>query len=345
MDWSKGYSAKYYLTIVDRTTMRDINLDDPSNSRIELIDGTIQRSYEGLRESADLTSEHYAINKETYVRVWLDTNQNGGTSHTPLFTGIASSPSRNIQGPIENTSMQCYSMLKLSEDILLPRGWYAPYDASVEDLLRFLLKPSDSNIEIRCDVPKLQYSIIAESGETHLSMADKILSSTELRMRLDGYGHIIIDSAKPDVIRKNVAVFGASENDIIEPTLSIDYDWFNTPNVVRVIVDDQYSIARDDDPDSPLSTVNRGREVWAEDTSAELNVDESISDYAGRKLREYQKAATSISYDRRYMPDVYPYDSVRLNYPSKGIFGLFLITSQSITLGYNAKTSEEVVQI
>lgn len=345
MDWSKGYNARYYATIVDRKTMKDVNTDNTSKSKIGLIDGTIQRSYEGLRESADLTCENYSIEKETYIRVWLDTYQNGGFSHTPLFTGIASSPGRNINGNVERTSMQCYSMLKLADDILLPRGWYAPYDASVEDLLRFLLAPVGTEIEIKAETPKLKYSIISEAGETRLTMADKIISSIEWKMRLDGLGNIIIEPADAKSLNVEKVVFGSSENDIIEPTLSIEYDWFNSPNIVRVIVDNQYAVARDDDPESPLSTVSRGREVWLEDTSMEINANESISKYAIRKLKEYQAASVSISYDRRYMPDIYPYDTVRLNYPAQNIFGLFIIKSQTITLGFNAKTSEEVVQI
>lgn len=345
MDWSKGYSAKYYATIVDKKTMKDLNIDDLSKNRIEIVDGTIQRSIDGLRESADITCEGYQLNKELYIRVWLDTYQNGRFSHTPLFTGIASSPSRNIQGRLEKTAMQCYSMLKLADDILLPRGWYAPYDASSSGLIRSLLSVVGTDIDIQGEPPTLDHSIIAESGETNLTMVDKILASVNWRMRVDGLGNIIVQPADPNSIRKVLFTFDSLGNDIIEPSLSIDYDWFNTPNVMRVVVDNDYSVAIDDDPDSPLSIVNRGREIWAEDTSENLNANESISEYAFRMLREYQQASTTISYDRRYIPDLYPYDSIRLNYPAQGLFGTYLITSQTITLGYNARTSEEVVQI
>ena len=125
----------------------------------------------------------------------------------------------------------------------------------------------------------------------------------------------------------------------------MEYDWYDCPNVVRAVLDDSYAVARDDNDNSPLSVQNRGREVWLEDSSPCLLENETLAEYAQRLLKSAQQASTTISYDRRFNPDVYISDVVRLNYPAQKIDGLFLVTSQTITLGYNAKTSEEVIQI
>ena len=47
MDWSKGFSASYYMAIVDKRTWNDI-------SRLEITGGNISRYITGLRESADI---------------------------------------------------------------------------------------------------------------------------------------------------------------------------------------------------------------------------------------------------------------------------------------------------
>jgi hypothetical protein len=43
------------------------------------------------------------------------------------------------------------------------------------------------------------------------------------------------------------------------------------------------------------------------------------------------------------MPDLYPGDMISLHYPEQDADGDFTISSQSIELGYAARTSEEVM--
>ena len=346
MDWSKGYSARYYISILDKDTLRGID-------RIELTGGSIKRTSTDLRESADLDCVNYNTNKEQYIRVWLDAKQGGDSSHTPLFTGIATSPGRDINGQYVTNSLECYSLLKIAQDILLPRGWYAPAEMSGESLIRTLLAPVKTKISFAENAPNLSQAIIAEDGENNLSMVDKILSAINWRMRIDGYGNLMIgpesyvfDSRDDSItVQKTSGRFSALENDILEPSLTVTYDWFGCPNVFRAVMDDSAAIARDEDEKSVYSIKNRGREIWAEETDCQLNDNETLSEYAFRRLKEYQKVSTNISYDRRYIPDIYPTDIVELHYPAQKIQGFYYITSQSISLGYNAKTSEEVIEI
>ena len=334
MDWKKGFSAKYYISILDRDTWRDLRM-------IEITGGTIKREDSDLRESADIDCVNYDETGEQIIRVWLDTLQNGESSHTPLFTGIATSPKRDINGHLATNVLQCYSVLKIVQDILLPRGWYAPSGINGEDLIRDLLSVLPIDISIAENSPGLKSAIIAEEGENRLSMTDKILDSMNWRMKLDGYGNIHIGPYSNEA----VATFDALNNDVIEPSLSITHDWYDIPNVYRAVLDDSYAVARDDDPNSPLSTVSRGREIWFEDSSVYLQERETLAEYAERMLKSEQKASTTLSYDRRFDPSVYISDVVRIGYAVQGISGLYLVTSQSIALGYNAKTSEEVIKI
>lgn len=337
MDWSKGYSASYHATVVDRDSWRDI-------SRIELTDGSIQHTDSGLRESANLTFVNYTNIGEPLIRIWLDAQQGNDSSHIPLFTGYAISPTRNIDGRLVSTPVQCYSVLKPAQDVLLPRGWYAPKDINGVEVIKNLLRVTKAPIgplDAETNSPKLLQAIIAESNESNLTMVDKILDAINYRMRILGDGSIQIVPPAEDISD----TFDSQNNDILEQSLSISYDWYAVPNVFRAIVDDISAVARDDDPNSPFSTVNRGREVWYEETNCYLNDNESVSAYAVRRLGNLQRVSTFIQYDRRFKPDILLSDLVRINYPSVGITGRFYITSQTISLGPNAKTSEEVMQI
>lgn len=337
MEWNKGYTSKYYATIVDPDSWGDTDV-------LEIIDGSIKIESTGLRCSADLTCTQFSDSVETLIRVWLDTTQLGSRgSHTPLFTGYACSPDRRLEGKMEKKSLQCYSVLLPCDDILLPRGWYAPVNINGVTLIKTLLQPANAKVVVDSDDTDviLSHSIVAESGETNLSMIEAILTSINWRMQIDGMG--VIHLSKYDLTPK--AKFDSIDNDILELSISIDHDWFNCPNVLRVILDEQVAIAYDYDSNTPVSINNRGREVWAEEDSVTLINNESLQAYANRRLKELQRVATKISYDRRFVPNILVDDVINLNYPDQELVGNFMISSQSITLGHNAKTAEEVIMV
>lgn len=353
MDWSKGYSARYYASIVDKKTMRDLgtsklNISQSQNpNRIEIVSGSIKRTYSDLRESADLTCTHYDFKSEQIIRIWLDARQNGETSHIPLFTGLAASPKRTYKGRLVKHTVECYSMLKIADDILLQRGWYAPIGLDGPTLVADLLSCTGVTIHINpieSEARELKSTILAESGDTNLTMADAILSSIEWGLHLDGYGDIYLDPIPRDASSIK-ASYGSLENDVIELNFDKEYDWYSAPNVIQAVLDDMVAVARDDDPESSFSTVNRGREIWYEENDCYLNDSETLAEYAYRRLKELQQISTTVNYDRRYDPNLYPIDLVSINYPLQDLVGTFRVYSQSIDLGYGCRTSEEVVQI
>lgn len=330
MDWSKGYSASYYVARVDPVTWKDIG-------RIEITGGSIKREPSALRESADIQCIGYDVGIEQWIRVYLDARQAGGATHTALFTGIASTPEVNSKGRYAETGLECYSVLKPVDDVLLPRGWYASAGMRGGDVIRNLLRATSAPVSIADDSPRLTESIIAENGETNLTMVDRILAAINWRLRIDGDGTIEV---LPKALEASI-MFDSIENDCIEPDVDIEADWYNCPNVYMAVADDISGVARDDG-NGPLSIRSRGREIWAYETGVELAQNESIGQYAMRKLREAQTVAQAVSYARRYHPDVRPTDLIRLHYPEQGLSGLYKVEAQSIDLGYNARTSEEV---
>lgn len=334
MDWSKGYGSTYYIGIVDPLTWKD-------SDRIEITGGSISRTNSDLRQSADIDCVNYDTTKERWIRIWMDAKQSSDSVHIPLFTGIASSPTKNINGNIIETPVQCYSVLKPAEDVLLTRGWYAPVDISGGDLIKNLLRVTGAPINVEPDSPKIKTAIIAEEGETNLSMVERILNVIKWQLAIAGDGTITV-KPKPS---NSKSTFSALSNDILEPSITIDYDWFSCPNVLIVYDSETSAIARDDDPNSPLSTVSRGREVWVEESVGALAENENLSAYTLRRLKELQKVATKVSYTRRFEPDLDVTDIITLDYPHQTLKGDYRIISQSIQLGAGTKISEEVEKV
>lgn len=349
MNWDKGIEAHYYATLVHPITWADIG-------RFEITGGKIDHSQSDLIESATIECKRYQTivdeltepfpdnhSLEQYVRIHFDARQNGEGEHIAMFTGLATAPVRDINGTITRNSLDCYSVLKPAQDIYLPRGWYAPAEANSADLMKRLLEVIPAPVDIEAGAPTLDEAIVSERNETYLSMFMRIVNAIGWRVKIDGYGVVhVCPKADPT---EPVVAFDSMNNDSIEPELSITEDWFGCPNVFMATWGDLVAIVKDESPDSILSTVNRGREIWMSEEISALSNDETLAEYAARRLKEEQSVAFEISYDRRYHPDVYLSDIVSLNYPAQDIVGNFIVTSQSIELGYGARTSEEVRRV
>lgn len=330
MDWSKGYSASYYMARVDPVTWRDVE-------RIEITGGSVKRKNDSLLQSADIDCVSYP-GGERWVRVYLDTDQSGAHAHEALFTGLATSPDMDFNGSMMTNTITCYSVLKPADDVLLPRGWYAAGGQLGGDIIADLLSVCPAPVTIAEDSPRLSGDIIAEDGETRLTMAHRVLTAIGWRLRVDGYGRI---SAEPEHLIPR-ASFDPLEMDVIETQIGVSMDWYDCPNVLMCTDGDLTAIARDESENSPLSIANREREVWASENDCNLASNESLAQYAQRRLAELQMVEVSAEYDRRYFPNVLPGDLIRMHYPAQGLDGIFAVGDQSIELGHAARTSERI---
>lgn len=330
MDFTKSYKAAFYAAFIDPVTWVE-------QERIELVSGSISRTDNGLRSSADLTVRTYDEPIDRWIRVYMDCDQNGSRAHEAIFTGIVSTPGSDHNGAITSVKLTAYSPLKAAEDIKLQLGWYVPAGRNGATVIRELLKKQPAPIVVEGTAPVLSEAIVAEQNENCLTMAEKVLEAINWKVQVAGDGTIILS----EVAKNPEALLdmGAGQ-DIVETSFSKGRDWFSCPNVLFATTGSATYEARDDDPDSDLSTVTRGREVQVFEENVTLADNETIRKYAERRLRELQERTETASYTRRYMPEVYPGDAVRLNY--KDLMGLYTIESQSITLGTSARTQEAV---
>lgn len=337
MNWSKGYTVLHYAMIVDPISWKDID-------RVEVQSGSIKKSETSLLQAADLVCGDMEdlYGQERWLRIYADIRQEDDTYHAPLFTGLISTPSRNIEGSKIKNSLQCYSVLKPAEDVLLDRGWYAPVKTEAATMVKNLLSVSPAPITIDGVSGELLENLVAENGETNLSMAWRILDMMNWRLVIAGDGSITI-TTYPTTNGETI-LFDAESEDSLETSININYDWFSCPNVFRAVHNTAIAVAKDENINSPLSIPNRGREVWMEETDCTLKTNETLGDYAKRRLTEEQNVAYQISYNRRFHPDVDVNEIIRINYPAQGITGYFGVTSQSITLGYGIKVSEEATR-
>ena len=130
----------------------------------------------------------------------------------------------------------------------------------------------------------------------------------------------------------------------------MNHDLYGIPNVVEVIYsygsDCKQAVAKNEDPNSPISIVNRGREIVYRDTEPSLAgyvTQDQIQSYAERLLKELSTLEYTISYTHAYCP-VRIGDCVRLNYERAGIKNIKAkVISQSIKCEPGCPVSEKAV--
>lgn len=338
MNWNSGFSATYELKTVDPVSFED-------SGSLDFTGGTIDRTDSGLMESADLTMTENP--GERLVRVYLRAIQDNDGERIPLFTGLTSTPERSLDGIRVTHNIECYSVLKPVDDILVPRGYFAPNGAEAAQLVRELLSVGPAPVVVDGDSPVLTEAIIAEDTMSRLDVAWMILNAVGWRLKIEGNGTVHICGQARDP----AAVFDMFDNDIIEPAVTDQQDWFSVPNCIRIISGDKYVEYIDDNIDSDFSVyarkANRGGtgEIWTTETAPTTGANESLAEYAMRMLKEKQAPARTISYARRFRPNVLVGDKVTLHLPNIGIDGAFRITTQTIELGYGCRTAEEVTAV
>ena len=130
----------------------------------------------------------------------------------------------------------------------------------------------------------------------------------------------------------------------------MQHDLYGIPNVVEVVcstgVKEYTARVVNDDPNSPTSTVNRGREILYRDTEPNLPgfpTEEQIDEYAKYLLETLSSVEYQVSYTHGYCP-VRVGDAVRLNYKKAGLDNIKAkVISQSIKCENGCSVNETAV--
>lgn len=274
---------------------------------------------------------------EQWVRVYALVTQED-TVAVPLYTGLASRPSHVWEGAAETWQTDLTGVLARAGEKLMPLGWWWQTDPATKaaDLLS---ENCPAPVTVTRAAHNLTAPIYAEEGETNLTMAQKLCDACGYRIRVDADGSITVE---PIPTSPSLTI-DEGGNDLMLESLDESTDMDGVPNVYRVSTGEgDVAIWRDDDPESPYSTVSRGREIWAEETGVSLLVGESASTRAMQGLKAQQHAATVVGYSREFADGVNAGDLVKLDMPATGLSGLWRIVRTSLQCDVGIIVDEEV---
>ena len=344
INWHASMQQTYEYYTVDPRTWKDVK-------RINNVKScTIERdsSVETLGSASLDIDEPLG---ECYVRAYLIAIQNGVREKVPLGTFLVQTPLSGFDGKSQTVSVDAYTPLIELKDSQPPIGYSILKGENIMDMANRLSKDNMRApvVEARCDT-NLFYDFVADVNDTWLSFIGDLVSNAKHSFMLDEIGRILFSPKQDTASLQPVWTYDDGNSSILYPNLSMEHDLYGIPNVVEVIYsnssDHYYSRIVNDDPNSPISTVNRGREIVHRVTDPDLIGDPTenqIHVYAEQLLRELSSLEYTITYTHGYCP-VNLGDCVRLDYSRAGLTNVKAkVISQSIKCEPGCPVTEKAV--
>lgn len=344
VDWTKSMQQTFEYYEVDPGTWKDVKkLDTVKTS-------TISRDSDAETLGSATIDVTESVG-ESYIRIYLITIQNGVKEKHALGTFLVQTPSSSFNGKIRDVSMDAYTpLLELKENP--PALGYSilkdsnimdiAYSLTSENLRAPVVKTSNTNT--------LSYDFVADPNDTWLSFLTDLIANAKYTYGLDEMGRILFLPKQDTASLQPVWTYDDSNSSILYPEIDMDHDLYGIPNVVEVVYsngkDSYHARAVNEDENSPISTVNRGREIIHRVTDPDLVGDpteKQIKEYAEQVLKELSCLEYTITYKHGYCP-VRLGDCVRLNYSLAGLTNIKAkVISQSIKCVPGCPVTEKAV--
>ena len=290
---------------------------------------------------------------ELYIRVYLVTIQNGIRERHPLGTFLIQTPTSSFDGKIRDVNVDAYTPLLELKEKIPPLGYSV---LKGEKIIDRAYRVARENVRapvvhtLMTSTATLYTDFVANVDDTWLRFLTDLIANAECKFDLDPMGNIMFAPIQETASLQPVWTYNDDNSSILLPSLNMTHDLYNVPNVVEVIYSDDnnnlYAKVVNDDPDSPTSTVNRGREIVYRVTDPSrvgIPTEKYIYEYAERLLKELSSVDYTITYTHGYCP-VRIGDCVRLNYTRAGLQGIKAkVISQTIDCVAGCKVTETAV--
>ena len=343
-DWTKTMQQTFEYYVVDPGSWRDIRkINTVISSSI-----TRDSSLETLGSANITISESIG---ECYIRIYLITIQNGIREKHSLGTFLVQSPSFSFDGKNKNVTLDAYTPLLELKENPTPLGYSVLKDENILETAYRITRE-----QVRAPVVKpqkdetLNTNFVANINDTWITFIRDLIANADYSLDLDEMGRIFFAPKQDTMSLQPIWTYDDSNSSILYPELSVDRDLYGIPNVVEVIYSNgneyYYGKAVNDDVSSPISTINRGRQITHRESNPSLLGSPNqarIQEYAENLLKELSSLEYTVTYTHGYCP-VRVGDCVRLNYSRAGINGIKAkVISQNINCESGCPVTEKAV--
>lgn len=343
-DWLSSMQQTFEYYTVDPGTWKDVKkLDNVKSSSISW-----DKDAETLGSATIDVTDSVG---ECYIRKYLITIQNGVTEKHPLGAFLVQTPSSSFNGRIRNVSMDAYTPLLELKESPPPLGYSILKGTNIMDIAYDLISENCRAPVVKTECEDvLTQDFVADSNDTWLTFLTDLIANAKFEFGLDEMGRIIFLPIQDTASLQPVWDYTDDNSSILYPDFSMDHDLYGIPNAVEVVYSNgaiyYYAKAINDDENSPISTVNRGREILHRVTDPDISgvpTEEQIQKYAEQLLSSLSTLEYTVSYKHGYCP-VRIGDCVRLNYTRAGITNIKAkVISQSISCEPGCPVTEKAV--
>lgn len=344
VDWLSSMQQTYEYYIVDPDTWKETKLLDNVKSCSINRDSDVETLGSATIDITESVGE-------CYIRVYLVTIQNGVKDKHPLGTFLVQTPSSSFNGKIREVSMDAYTPLLELKEGLPPIGYSIPKNENIMEMAYKIVRENVRAPVIEAKNSKTLYDdFVADTDDTWMTFLTDLIANAKYTFDIDEMGRILFAPKQDTASLQPVWTYDDGNTSNLYPDLSMNHDLYGIPNVVEVVYSNgsghYYGRAVNDDVNSPISTVNRGREIVHRVTDPDLIGDPTksqIQEYAERLLRELSTLEYTVSYSHGYCP-VRIGDCVRLNYSRAGLNNVKAkVISQSIKCQPGCPVTEKAV--
>lgn len=314
IDWHSAMEQTFEFYVVDPSTWRDKNVLSTITSC------TINRDL-SVETLGSATIDSTEVLDECYIRVYLVAIQNGEKTRVPLGTFLVQTPSAKHDGKSSSVSMDAYTPLIELKGSSPPIGYSLLKQQTIMDVASRLCEENlRAPVITIATEDELNSNFTSNLDDTWISFLSDLISIAKYQFGLDEMGRIIFEPIQDVRSLRPVWIYNDDNSSILRPNFTDERDLYDVPNVVEVVYStgSGYRASRivNDDPNSPVSTVNRGWEKLYRDTNPNFSGIPSQRDldaYAKQLLRNLSSLEHTITYTHGYCP-VRIGDCVILNY-------------------------------
>lgn len=343
-DWTSSMQQTFEYYLVDPGTWKDIrqlrNVKSCTISRDETAE-TLGSATIEMDESIG----------EAYIRAYLITIQNGIREKCPLGTFLIQTPASNHDGKQRGFSMDAYTPLLELKENPPPLGYSILKDMNVMEHAYLITRERVRAPVVRTENDTVLFDdFVSNTNDTWLTFVSDLAAKAKYSLSLDELGRVLFAVQQDTASLQPVWTYTDDNSSILHPSISIDHDLYGIPNVVEVLYSNgngyYYGEAVNDDPNSPTSTVNRGRRITHRLVDPDIGgnpTEGHVQLYAEQMLRELSSIEYAITYTHGYCPTRLG-DCVRFNHRRAGLFGVKArVISQSIKCEPGCPVTEKAV--
>lgn len=344
-DWTSSMEQTYEYYEVDPATWKD-------KKRLTTIKSSSINRDASAETLGSASIEIVDMVGECYIRIYLVTIQNGLKERYPLGTFLVQTPQTSFDGTNNNVTMDAYTPLIELKENQVPLGFTLLKD---ENILANAYNVAKDHC--RCPVINtvsdkvLLDNFVSNTEETYMTFLKDLLKEAQYQFDVDEMGRILFTPIQKTEALQPVYTFDDGNSSILYPEMTLKHDLYGIPNVVEIYYTSGtislYTIIKNEDPASPTSINNRGREIIYRMTNPKglpgIPTQDILDEYARNVLEELSSIEYTITFSHGYYP-CRPGDCVRLNYKRAGLQDIKAkIISQSITCKSGTKVKTTAV--